>query len=137
MNELGPVTKPGSGRRLGVAVSAFQEWTPQTVKLTKNEEPVPEVDPEVAAKAAAEARVAAAAAAEAEAARTLDPASVSRRVKRKSLSAIADQQEAGRRVALAAAKDADDAAKRRSLAAAMKSAGTTGAEPQQAAELKA
>eukprot|EP00195_Chlamydomonas_chlamydogama_P016226 CAMPEP_0202895674 /NCGR_PEP_ID=MMETSP1392-20130828/4834_1 /ASSEMBLY_ACC=CAM_ASM_000868 /TAXON_ID=225041 /ORGANISM="Chlamydomonas chlamydogama, Strain SAG 11-48b" /LENGTH=400 /DNA_ID=CAMNT_0049580775 /DNA_START=275 /DNA_END=1477 /DNA_ORIENTATION=+ len=101
VNDLGPVTKPGSGRRTGEVVMEFAPWTPTTVSLTppaEEEEAAPEQEAGVSTPAPA---AAAATSMQAEA-KVLDPATVSHRVKRKKLSLILQQQ--GVRPATAAAQ---------------------------------
>lgn len=107
MNELGPVTKPGSGRRAGVVATDFVAWKPATV-MTTAEAAKARAAAEEAAEAAAEAAQIAAddaaasgssyaslgsvdgaqPAAEAVAAVVVDPSKVSRRCKRRRLSSL-------------------------------------------------
>lgn len=114
VNDLGPVTKPGSGRKLGALAAEYSPWKPLTVKTTAEQKAETEAAA-AAAEAAVAAAEAAAEAAESEAtdgptpstvmassdstasvsgsmdapvATLVDPAAVSRRVKRKKLSLI-------------------------------------------------
>ncbi|KXZ53449.1 ALB31 protein [Gonium pectorale] len=108
MNELGPVTKPGSGRRSGPVAAGFAAWKPLTV-LTTAEAAKARAEAEEAAERAREARevaydeaaasgmsydggapeaAAAANGATAAAAAVPDPATVNRRCKRRRLTSL-------------------------------------------------
>ena len=89
VNDLGPVTKPGSGRRTGETVAAFAPWVPTSVKIGPQEEA------EEAEGAGGEAAASVSAYSEepVAVAPLLDPSQVSRRVKRRRLSLILQQQQ--------------------------------------------
>lgn len=78
VNDLGPVTKPGSGRRLGAAISHFEAWVPTTVILSptlkdlESEEDVSASTGSLGSSDLVEEKI-------------LDPTIVSRRVKRKKM----------------------------------------------------
>ena len=91
VNDLGPVTKPGSGRRTGETVAAFAPWVPTSVKIGPQEE-AEEGSAEGAGSGAA-ASVSAYSEEPVAAAPLLDPTQVSRRVKRRRLSLILQQQQ--------------------------------------------
>jgi YidC/Oxa1 family membrane protein insertase len=131
MNELGPVTAAGSGRRMGTVVAAFEGWAPTTVVVdpkAADDEAVEMDEEERAASIAALKAEEEAAAAAAEAAR-LDPGLVSRRVKRRALAAMQESQLRGAKLAgmsqgLAAQASAarEEAAAREAAAAEAKEA---------------
>ncbi|GLC44867.1 hypothetical protein PLESTB_001681500 [Pleodorina starrii] len=115
INELGPVTKPGSGRRSGVPATDFQVWVPTTV-MTTEEAAKARAAAEAAAEAARDAAEAAsyessgasvdagaAAPLAAAAAPVLDPAAVNRRCKRRRLSSLVQDGSSGVQVVVAAA----------------------------------
>eukprot|EP00798_Chlamydomonas_sp_ICE-L_P004415 gene4415-14543_t len=85
VKDLGPVTKPGSGRRTGEAVTNFAFWEPTTVVV--NPLPVDEEAEQEAADAASAASVKNVWQEETET-KLVDANNVDRRVKRKKLSAI-------------------------------------------------
>lgn len=85
IKDLGPVTKPGSGRRSGPVAAGFLAWQSETaaqVAAAKAVELADESEQQLATSQPAAAEAAAGQ-------QTIDPATVYRRVKRKKLSAIA------------------------------------------------
>lgn len=103
VNDLGPVTKPGSGRRTGETVAAFAPWVPTSVKIGLQDEAEEGSAEDVSGEAAAS--VSAYSSEPAAAAPLLDPSQVSRRVKRRRLSLILQQQQ---RAAVAVAAEGGD-----------------------------
>ncbi|GAX77615.1 hypothetical protein CEUSTIGMA_g5059.t1 [Chlamydomonas eustigma] len=85
VNDLGPVTKPGSGRRTGQPVVGFTPWVPTTVALTPVMEPEPD-ELTMDASSSSENNPSSSSPS------ALDPVSVSRRVKRKRMDLILSQQ---------------------------------------------